>query len=344
MESTYVRRRRPVASSRKKSALAPRERRRLIQLAVSAGLFALVFVGRGAFPDQTARWQELLGRDADLRAVFSDLGAAVSRGEPVLDTLGELWVEVFAGGAVPAGRPVDRSSEPVWEEAGRLVPPLAQRLARREDRVSGWWAERTGEAAASAAGAAAPGPAQVGSAQAEGLVSPERMPLAVQTAAAIQVAIAQAQSFDEEGRALPAGVSLAFYELGLGETVTPVAAVCTSQFGYRDHPVSGGWLFHRGADLAAPLGSEVAAFAAGTVAYAGEDSTNGRYLKLDHGGGVATFYCHCSQIDVSPGQTVEAGQTVARVGQTGNATGPHLHFAVIKDGVYLDPRYYIEVG
>ena len=139
-------------------------------------------------------------------------------------------------------------------------------------------------------------------------------------------------------------MSTIFCELGLEETAEPVQGVLTSDYGYRDHPVSGDFRFHKGVDLGAVSGTDIVAFAGGTVAYTGRNDTCGLYFRLDHGNGVSTFYCHCSELKILDGQTVETGQVVAKVGQTGNATGPHLHFAVIKDGVYLDPLYYIGAG
>lgn len=86
------------------------------------------------------------------------------------------------------------------------------------------------------------------------------------------------------------------------------------------------------------------AFAAGTVEYIGESDSYGQYLQLRHDNGVATFYAHCSKLCVQQGQTVEAGEKVAESGATGEVTGPHLHFEMTKDGVRLNPAYYIESG
>lgn len=349
MERTYARRRRTASGSRTgsdrrgASALPARERRRLAQLAASIGLFLLVFAGRGLFPGPISQWKETLGRNTDFAAAFSDLGAALSRGEPVLDTLGELWVEVFAGGAATVPRE-EEDRTPV------LTQRMREQLADPGDAVSLWAAARRAatvkEAAArTAKTVSAPEPAEETARQEELLTA--QPALAVPLAAAPDPpapVTAAAQDYDGEGRALPASVSTQFYQLGLEETVTPVAAALTSDYGYRDHPVSGDYLFHRGVDLGAPSGTEIIAFAAGTVAYTGRDDVCGLYFKLDHGNGVSTFYCHCSALNVSDGQTVAAGEAVARVGETGNATGPHLHFALLKDGVYLDPLYYIEVG
>jgi murein DD-endopeptidase MepM/ murein hydrolase activator NlpD len=135
-----------------------------------------------------------------------------------------------------------------------------------------------------------------------------------------------------------------YYDLGLSETVTPVLGTLTSSYGYRDHPVSGEYLFHAGVDLAAQTGTPVQAFAAGTVEYIGESDAYGLYIQVDHGNGVKTFYCHCSALYAQKGEQVALGQTIAAVGQTGNATGPHLHLEVKLDDVHLNPIYYVETA
>ena len=67
----------------------------------------------------------------------------------------------------------------------------------------------------------------------------------------------------------------------------------------------------------------------------------GNFIMLSHGGGVYTLYMHCSEIDVSVGQRVTAGETIGRVGSTGISTGPHLHFGLRSGGNYLDPASYV---
>lgn len=345
MEAVYERRhrqssRRTGGRAGKKAELAPRERRRLIQLAVSIGLFLLVFAGRGFLPAQVEEWKGLLGQNTDFKAAFSAFGEALSQGEPVLETLEELCLEVFAGG----GETV-RPQDPRWAWAPAFEQRLAEQMACPGDAVGVWGRTRLEERQAAPEAEPQDQEAPGG----EDAVQTGSFPLEEAPVAHMAVAVeplvvtAQAQAFTEDGQALPESVSMAYYYLGL-ESVTPVSGTVTSFYGYRDHPVSGTYKFHRGVDLGAPLGSEVAAFAEGTVAYIGEDKVCGKYLQIEHDNGVTTFYAHCSQIDVTAGQRVEAGQTVARVGDTGNATGPHLHFALRKDGVYLDPLYYLEVS
>ncbi len=112
----------------------------------------------------------------------------------------------------------------------------------------------------------------------------------------------------------------------------PVAGTITSPQGYRTDPITGETSYHSGTDIAVPEGTPILAAADGTVTVANAlDSWGGSYgyyVKLDHGGGLTTLYAHCSSICVTAGQQVQAGEVIAYVGQTGRATGPHLHFEI----------------
>jgi murein DD-endopeptidase MepM/ murein hydrolase activator NlpD len=85
---------------------------------------------------------------------------------------------------------------------------------------------------------------------------------------------------------------------------------------------------HDGIDLSAPEGTPIGAAAAGTVIYAGEQAGYGSIVILRHEGGLVTLYAHCSALLVEEGAAVKAGQPIARVGQTGRSSGPHLHLEV----------------
>ena len=111
----------------------------------------------------------------------------------------------------------------------------------------------------------------------------------------------------------------------------------TSAFGWRRDPFSGAARFHAGTDLRAAYGSDVHAAAAGTVTYAGEQRGYGLTVVIDHGNGVSTRYAHLSGYAVQPGDAVGSGQVVARTGNSGRSTGPHLHFELLKDGRPVDP-------
>ena len=123
-----------------------------------------------------------------------------------------------------------------------------------------------------------------------------------------------------------------------------ITGTITSQFGYRTDPISGETSYHSGTDIAAPAGSPILAAASGTVTIANAlDSWGGGYgyyIRIDHGGGLETLYAHCSAICVTTGQQVRAGQVIGYVGQTGRATGNHLHFEVYQDGQRGDAMTY----
>ena len=97
-------------------------------------------------------------------------------------------------------------------------------------------------------------------------------------------------------------------------------------------------------DLAVNTGTQVLAFADGTIDYIGDSPEYGLYLQISHANGVKSFYAHCSELLVHQGQTVQAGETVALSGNTGNSTGPHLHLELKVDGVRINPIYYIETN
>ena len=124
------------------------------------------------------------------------------------------------------------------------------------------------------------------------------------------------------------------------EHVLPTEGTLTSAFGSRLSPTTGQPGFHYGLDIAADEGVVIGAFADGTVREVGE-SDYGNYLIVDHADGFSTLYAHCSSISAAVGDEVKCGEEIARVGQTGNATGPHLHLEIWKDGAALDPSNYL---
>ena len=119
----------------------------------------------------------------------------------------------------------------------------------------------------------------------------------------------------------------------------------TSPFGYRVHPIYGNTRFHSGIDIGAGFGDTIMAAASGTVIYVetpvpGQNwggSGYGNYFIIDHGNGVSTLYAHCTNVYVSNGQQVSAGEAVGTVGSTGGSTGSHLHFEVRINGNRVDP-------
>ena len=111
----------------------------------------------------------------------------------------------------------------------------------------------------------------------------------------------------------------------------------TSTYGARNNPLTGSPEFHHGLDLAAPEGTEVYAARDGRVERIEEDPTLGKVVILAHEGGYQTVYGHLSVILVALQQPVRSGMIIGRVGSTGHATGPHLHFEVRRRGSSRDP-------
>lgn len=121
----------------------------------------------------------------------------------------------------------------------------------------------------------------------------------------------------------------------------PVQGTVSSRFGARTHPVTGQPdQFHGGLDIAAPQGTPIRALADGRILQTG-DNSYGLYLILDHGGGLASLYAHCSKLLVQEGQAVHAGDVLAEVGATGMATGDHLHLEIWRAGKRLNPEDYV---
>lgn len=139
--------------------------------------------------------------------------------------------------------------------------------------------------------------------------------------------------------AVPESVSYERPELPF-DYASPVSGVKSSGFGYRLHPIKNEVKYHYGTDLAADTGTPITAFADGTIVAQGDSDSFGKYVMIDHPDGYRTLYAHCSKLCMSCG-SVKKGDTIALVGSTGAATGPHLHFELERDGIYLNPEFYI---
>ncbi|MFH8443015.1 M23 family metallopeptidase [Streptomyces sp. NPDC018026] len=168
-----------------------------------------------------------------------------------------------------------------------------------------------------------------------------RVPAAAKTyLAEVQALVPRYEALDREdsadGAGGPAGALLT-------APVSPLTI--TSPFGSREHPLTGVTKLHTGVDFAAPQGAQVVAARRGRVVFAALTSAYGNRIVIDHGTiqgkRVETTYSHLSSLGTSVGQTVEAGAPIGRVGSTGLSTGPHLHFEVILDGYYTDPRPWV---
>jgi murein DD-endopeptidase MepM/ murein hydrolase activator NlpD len=113
--------------------------------------------------------------------------------------------------------------------------------------------------------------------------------------------------------------------------------VLTSELGWRRDPFSGEWRYHRGVDFAAPEGQQVRSLSSGRVLFAGQQGGYGNTVVVESEGGVKTRYAHLSELGVQNGEEVSRGQEIGKVGDSGRATGPHLHLEMERNGQLVDP-------
>lgn len=289
-------------------------RYRLVRLLLCFALFLAVYVGKRAWPTQAAeagrRMLAVIRSDTDFRAAFSSLGQALSGQESVLGELGEFCVSVF-------GVSQEERAEPAAVPADAVLPQTDGEEGAAQELLPD----------------TPPEPEAVPEAETE--AEAQTQPSALRVGDVVQaVAVSDPP--------LPEQYSEQWLYLGDAETVTPVFGRITSGFGYRDHPTIGRYAAHGGVDIGADAGAAVACFADGTVEMTGENGDFGKFIQIDHGNGVVTFYAHCRKLCVKQGERVTVGQKIAEVGATGKATGPHLHFEIWLNGTRLDPLHYIE--
>jgi murein DD-endopeptidase MepM/ murein hydrolase activator NlpD len=121
----------------------------------------------------------------------------------------------------------------------------------------------------------------------------------------------------------------------------PVAGWVTSEFGQRISPFGGEKEFHKAIDIATRIGKPIQAPADGIVAEVAFQHDVGQMIRIDHGHGISTFYGYLSQAVVRVGATVHKGDRIGYVGNTGRSTGSHLHYAVMLNGISVNPRKYL---
>ncbi|MCI9644647.1 MAG: M23 family metallopeptidase [Oscillibacter sp.] len=295
--------------TRKGEPLAAKDLRLMLRLVACGGIFVALVAAKLLLPAKMAAFNETLSaameQNMDVQAVFSAVGRAFSGEEG--GGMGEVYQAVFhpQEGAFQAGA------------AGTAEAPVkmtTQKATLRDSAALDLLRGFRAEPGAPSGPPEAPGP--------EG-----------QPASSLAYVL-----YSQEN--LPEGVSMEQALLGFDYSA-PVAGTLSSGFGYREHPTEGEERFHYGVDLAADTGAEVRCFADGTVTAVGDSSSYGRYCVVAHEGGYSTLYAHCSRVTASSGTAVKRGQKIAEVGETGMATGPHLHFELQREGTYLNPVYYV---
>ncbi len=203
-------------------------------------------------------------------------------------------------------------SEYLAGQRGGLAPTLIDAMTKASAQTAG-----TGVST----GVSTPATAPAGSLAAPGL--PVHVPVVPRPLPAGRMPRAP-QASGTAGQAMVSGTDAA-------------AADVTSAFGWRQDPFTGVAKFHAGVDIRAAYGREVMTAGAGRVISAGLQGGYGQSVVVEHAPGLRTRYAHLSSIEVIPGQVLEDGSPVGKVGQSGRATGPHLHFEVLANGKAVNP-------
>jgi murein DD-endopeptidase MepM/ murein hydrolase activator NlpD len=240
---------------------------------------------------------------------------------------------------------LERENARLADELGRLHGELSmlsdtiKTIAQRDARIRLLANLEPNDPAVHLAGiggpAAPPSPNSLASAGVLGLRAQE---VRVDLAALIRRANLLAASFGE------ASDSLANHRerLAAMPSVMPTAGWLTSAFtSMREHPILHIARPHEGIDVTAPMGAPIQAPAGGRVVKTGWEAGYGNVIVIDHGYGLTTKFAHCSKIEARTGQVVKRSQVIAYVGNTGLATGPHLHYEVHVRGKPVDPLRYV---
>jgi len=315
----------------KRVASGGKEERGLWRLVICGAVFVLLVALKLLFPQSVSALSrsagQLLGWDADFKEAFAAVGRAVSGEEEASESLQDAYTAVFGPAEIPAeetGSEVSFTTEESAVPSERLLEPAPESVSA---------AEMNGESEQDLFLTET-----VDSDQQGGQSKVEMVDAAAQS----ETVVTDSLSYVYTMPPLPENASLEQRNLGFAYT-TPLVGTMTSSFGWREHPIAGEDKFHYGVDLAADTGTDICAFADGTVYATGESSTLGLYIMLEHPGGYITLYAHCDRVTVTGG-SVTRGEKIAEVGQTGAATGPHLHFELHDGKLYLNPIYYVEVG
>jgi murein DD-endopeptidase MepM/ murein hydrolase activator NlpD len=219
---------------------------------------------------------------------------------------------------------------------GALANEVTALYGLRQNRLG------AAKAAATAKGiATAPAPASLATTDD---VSPQQVADSIDT---FNVLRSEALS-GQVSRVLGVGLSSDFTggnwaELADAPSIWPVEGRVASSFGEREDPINGEGAFHAGVDIDAPYGTPVRAAADGDIGIAAMAGGYGREVAIDHGHNLMTIYGHLSAIAVVAGQHVTRGQVIGYVGQSGRATGPHLHYEVRVHGVPVNPYKYLRM-
>lgn len=314
------------------TAVSWKEKRHLAQFLICGTVFVALVAVKLLLPGHitgiSQKVTSLMEQNMDVTEVFSAVGHVFSGEEDKVAAWGEVYRSVFhpEEEAVPASAVLSGDDQ------------MRQRLSSLMRDGCGWLTEKpidyTVTQAVQTADSAADQTAENENTQ---------QAQADQQTASSDVSTASLAYILYSDKTVPDNVCMEQEVLGFNYC-TPVMGTLSSDFGYREHPIEGEEKFHYGVDIAADTGTAIDCFADGTVTAVGESSSYGKYLIVSHKNGFSTLYAHCSKIVVSSGAHVKENQKIAEVGETGMATGPHLHFELHDGNIYLDPIYYVSVA
>lgn len=306
-------------SESKKNLKINRDALNAVRLILCALILGITMLLKTFFPSVTTAASEfllpLMEQDFDYKGAITAIGGTLTGDKNITEVLGDLYIKAFDGG----GSTINVSAEEGDLEALNIVTAgdfLEDSVERFKTKRAA--AAETLEEAAEEVAAEAEAPAEANT----------------------QVATFLANQTEFSDYDPPWNVSYDMPELGIDYTV-PATGAISSAFGYRLHPLENTVKFHYGTDIAANMGTGIAAFATGTVITANESAAAGLYIIIQHENGVRTKYAHCNALYVQEGDTVSKGDIIAAVGDTGDVTGAHLHFELIVDGNNINPEYYL---
>lgn len=311
--------RRPVRRSRKTTGSA-----QLIRLCAALGIVLTAFCMKLAFPGQTEVWlRDTVGHGIDLRESVSAIGAGLR------EVFRPVRPELPAADAASTAAPEDTTEAPEPEATPEPTEPPPPEPSELPD-------------------ASGSNPWAIGSL----MFDDQLLSAAARPIVALEDGLLVTDPEEDDTPPIPFGLTVpenadyTRYTLPF-DCAAPVDGARTSGYGWRMHPIDNVMKFHYGVDLAAAQGTAVRSFAAGRVSAVGNNGSYGRYVLVEHAGGYATLYAHLSSVTVKAGASVKLGDTVGKAGQTGKATGPHLHFELRglegspAKGKLIDPTPYL---
>jgi len=303
----------------KQDAKTSRDLKNAIRLVACGGILLTAAIMKLFFPSALGTVSEnilpLMEEDIDYKEAVTAIGGTLTGQTDIREVLGDIYVKAFGSegdNEVEAASEADTTDTP--EEVSYMTPQEQLEASARRFKLKNLDSDvDSGEATTEIA--------------ADEYTNP-----------AVATFLSAQAEFSDYG--LPEDVSYELLDLGIDYTA-PVTGAVSSSFGYRLHPLSNDVKFHYGTDIAADIGTNIAAFSGGTVTAVGESNSLGLYVIIQHENGVQTKYAHCSELYVGAETAVSQGDIIAAVGDTGDATGAHLHFAITVNGQNVNPEYYL---